>query len=75
MEHTSFTDQFETILGKPFEYWLEIDTKIKTYDVHDLMTEYVMENLKLKKEVDRLKTKLALQVAVNNKLLDEIDEV
>ena len=75
MEYTSFTDKFETILGKPLEYWLEIDTKIRAYDVHDLMTEYVMENLKLKKEVDRLKTKLALQVAVNNKLLDEIDEV
>lgn len=48
-------------LGKPFKYWIEIDTSIKKYVVDEkLFTNIVKENCDLKAENNKLKERLRI---------------
>lgn len=48
-------------LGKPFKYWVEIDTSIKKYVVDEkLFTNIVKENGDLKVENNKLKERLRI---------------
>lgn len=46
-----------TFLGKPFDYWIELNARIQlttTYEVNQLLVDALVENAKLKKRVSHL---------------------
>ena len=60
------------LLGKPFLYWVEIETRLLTIDVNDILPHYVMENIELKIKNRKLeKENEALSEALNKIIIGD----
>lgn len=57
-------------LGKPFSYWVEIETRLLTIDVNDILPHYVMENIELKIENRKLKKENEVLSEALNKIIE-----
>lgn len=58
-------------LGKPASYWIEIQYKLKTIDIGNLLPDCVMENIELKKENVKLKCENDLLSGALDKIINE----
>ena len=58
-------------LGKPFEFWVDMNTRVDALNAGNILVDYAMENIKLRKENIRLKIELDTLKEVNQRLIDE----
>ncbi len=58
-------------LEKPASYWIEIQCKLKTVDIGNLLPDCVMENIELKKENVKLKCENDLLSGALDKIINE----
>lgn len=52
--------EFSLFLGRPYDYWLELDHKVDLLDreTGDIVRELLVENRKLKRKVEAMKKAL-----------------
>lgn len=58
-------------LGKSFEFWTDINARVDALNAGNILVDYAMENIKLRKENIRLKIELDTLKEVNQRLIDE----
>jgi hypothetical protein len=58
-------------LGKPFEFWTNINARVDALNAGNILVDYAMENIELRKENIRLKIELDILKEVNQRLIDE----
>ena len=58
-------------LGKSFEFWADINARVDSLNAGNILVDYALENLKLRKENARLKIELDTLKEVNQRLIDE----
>ena len=58
-------------LGKPFEFWTDMNARVDALNAGNILVDYAMENIKLRKENIRLKIELDTLKEVNQRLIDE----
>ena len=58
-------------LGKSFEFWTDINARVDSLNTGNILVDYALENLKLRKENERLKMELSVLRVLNQRLIDE----
>ena len=58
-------------LGKPFEFWTDMNARVDALNAGNILVDYAMENIKLRKENIRLKIELDTLKEVNQRLMSE----